>query len=909
MKKAFIIFLTIVGVVFGALLALPYFFKSEILEAVKTEINGAINAKFDVDNVGVSVFTHFPNITLDMQQASICNLVPFEGDTLAKFDDFAITVSLSELISSKKIVLTDIELIRPEINVIVDAEGRANYDIAKASDEAPMEEESSEASSSESGLSFALNHYGIYNAHIRYTDVAGKLFAEVNDLVHEGSADFTLTQFDVDSHTEIEAVTVAMDGVAFLNKTNIALKAVLGIDLDKMMFAFKQNELRVNDLALAFDGSMSMPADDIGFDMTFSSKNNDFKSLISLIPAVYLEGFESLKATGSFEFTGGLSGQYSETSMPAIKAAVLIDEGQIQYPDLPSSLDKISADISFVTNGAVDFDDAVVHVRDFHMELANNPINASVLLKTPISDPNITSEVFAKIDFKELKNALPLDGMQMAGLLDMNLKLNTALSAVEKEEFEKVKADGEFTLNNFKLEGDSVPYPISFDLLTAKLSPQFLGFTVSSFKTTGVEAHADGYFSNLLSFAMHDGMLKGEFNAVAEQINVDPYMEESEGLDSETEPASASSTNTTMAIESADPLEFLRLPKNIQLDFTAESKSLLYDGADFKDITAKGYIENGVIYLSEAKTNLFGAAPVVASGKFDTQAKQPGFGMQVGIQKMEIQKSVEVFETIAKLFPIAKAAIGEINTTFDISGVIGNDLFPIMNSLNGAGKLFTKGVTINNFEAFNKAADKLNFSALKKQTLDDAKIGFELSDGNLFIKPFSTKIGAMDAKIVGRTGIDASIDFTMNLDIPTKIFPAEALKVVNGLASKASSLLGKDMNVGDKVNIDLKFTNTIDDIKVETKFNGSNGKSAVDDAKDQLNKELDKKKAEAEAKAKAAAEKAKQEAQAAADEAKRKLEEEKKRLEEEARKRIEEEKAKAREAAKNKLKGAFGKPK
>jgi hypothetical protein len=906
MKKALIIFLIIIGVVFGALAALPYFFKSEILEAVKAEVNSSINAKFEVENVGVSVFTHFPNITLDMQHVSVSNMAPFEGDTLAKFDDFAVTVSLSELISSKKIVLTDIELIRPVFNVIVDADGNANYDIAKASDEPEEVEEPEESSADESGLSFALNHYGIYDANIKYTDVAGNMQAVVTNLVHEGAADFTLTQFDVDSHTEIEAVTVAMDDVAFLNKTKISLKAVLGIDLDKMIFAFKQNELKVNDLALAFDGNMSMPTDDIGFDMTFSAKNNDFKSLISLIPGVYLEGFESLKATGNFDLTGALTGAYSETSMPAIKAAVKIEDAQVQYPDLPSSLDKISADISLSTKGAIDFDDAVVNVRDFHMELANNPINANLLLKTPISDPNIISEVFAKIDFKELKNAIPLDGMQMAGLLDMNLKLNTALSSIEKEEFENVKADGEFNLANFSLSGDSVPYPISMDLMTAKLSPQFLGFTVSSFKTTGVVANADGYFSNLLSFAMHDGTLKGEFNAVAEEINVDPYMEETEEIPSDGEEPVAQNTLTAL---NNDPLDFMRLPKNIQLDFTAESKSMLYDGADFKDITAKGYIESGVVYLSEAKTNLFGVAPIVASGKFDTQAKQPLFGMQVGIKNMEIQKSVETFETISKLFPIAKAAVGEINTTFDIAGSIGDDLFPIMNSLNGAGKILTKDVTISNFEAFNKAAEKLKFNALKKQKLDDAKIGFELSDGNLFIKPFSTKIGAIDAKIVGRTGIDATIDYTMNLDIPTKMFPSDALKAVNGLASKASSLLGKELSVGDKVNIDLLFTNTIADMKVETKFNGSNGKSAVDGAKDQLKDELDKKKAEAEAQAKAAAEKAKQEAQAAADEAKRKLEAEKKRLEEEARKRIEEEKEKARQAAKDKLKGAFGKPK
>ena len=903
MKKALIIFIAIVAIVFGALAVIPYFFKDEILAAVKKEINKNINAKFEVSTVGVSVFSHFPNITLSLQDVSISNYAPFEGDTLAKFDGFALTVSLSELITSKKIVLTDLELQRPILNVKVDMNGNANYDIAK-SDGADEGVEEIDSDTSTSDISFALQHYGIYNATINYTDVQGGMSAEVKNLLHEGSADFTLSQFDVDSRTEIETLTVIMDDVALMNKSKVTLNAVLGIDLDKMIFAFKQNELKLNDLALAFDGEITMPTDDIGFDLTFSTKNTEFKSLMSLIPGVYLEGFESLKTDGTFDLNGSLGGAYSETSMPTVMAKVKINNGRVQYPDLPSAIEKISADISFISMGAVDFDDAVLNVKDFHMELANNPINATMVLKTPISDPNITAEMYAKIDFSALKQALPLEGMNLAGILDLNMNLNTAMSTIEKEEFEKVKADGELKIANFSMTGDSVPYPISMELLSAKLSPQFLGFTVNSFKTTGVIANADGYFSNLLSFAMHDGILKGEFNAVAEEINVDPFLEEDVATESVTTTAAPIETNAAMI---GDPLDFLRLPKNINLDYTATAKKIIFDGTEFKDISANGYLQNGVVYLSEAATSLFGAK-VMASGEFNTVDVQPSFAMNMAIDNLVIAETVAAFESVSKLFPIAKSVFGEINTDFGISGSIDNELLPVMASLNGAGKMLTKNVSIDNFKGFNEVAEKLKFNALKKVNLDNSKIGFEIVNGSLFIKPFTTKIGAMDAKFVGRTGLDETIDYTVNLDIPTRLFPSEALSAVNGLASKASSLLGQEVKLGDKVNIDLLFTNTISDMKVETRFNGGSGKSIVNDVKDKLNDELNKKKEEAEAKVKAAADKAKQEAQAAADEMKQKAEAEKKRLEEEARKKIEEEKEKAREAAKNKLKGAF-KPK
>lgn len=911
MKKALLIFLAIIVLLFTALATLPYFFKDEILAAVKKEINKNINAKFELEDVRLSVFQHFPDITMGLQNVSISNYAPFEGDTLAKFDDLALTVSLSDLISNKHIVITNLELQNPSFNVLVDAQGNANYDIAKSDDTAKDEPEEEEETTGESDLTFALEHYGIYNANVVYTDVQGLILAQVNGLTHEGTADFTLNKFDVNSSTSIEGLTVEMEGVKYLNKSTLNLNAILGIDLDKMLFTLKENELKVNELALAFDGSIAMPNDDIGFDMSFSAKDNQFKSLISLIPAVFLEGFEALKVDGTFALNGKLGGIYSETSMPTVQAAVKINGGKVQYPDLPSALEKISADINFTSNGAVDFDDAVLNVSEFHMELANSPVNANLLLKTPISDPDITSEVYAKVDFAKLKSAIPLEGMNMAGLLDLNLKLKTRLSTIEKEEFEKVQAEGEMKLNNFNLTGDSVPYPISFSEMSAQLSPQYLGFKVNNFKTTGIVANADGFFSNLLSFALHDGTLKGEFNAIAEEINVDPYFEEEEGETAESNEnnAEVKPSVTANTLPEADPLDFMRLPSNIYLDFNLTSKNLLYDGANFKNISATGFIENGVVNLSEAKTSLFGA-PVLASGNFNTLSPQPSFALNAAVDNLDIQNAVKTFESINKYFPIAKATSGMVNTTFSMGGNIGDDLFPIYKTLNGAGVINTDDISIENFAAFNKVAEKLKFDVFKKQNLDDAKISFEISNGSLFIKPFSTKIGAMDAKFVGRTGLDETIDYTVNLDIPTKMFPNEAMGVVNGLASKASSLLGKQVSIGDKINIDLLFTNTISDVKVETKFNGSSGKSAVDDAKAKLKEELDKKKAEAEAKAKEAIDKAKAEAEAkakaAANEAKAKAEAEKKRLEEEARKKLEEEKRKAEEEAKKKIKGLFG---
>ena len=66
-----------------------------------------------------------------------------------------------------------------------------------------------------------------------------------------------------------------------------------------MRFDLRDNYLLINDLKLNFAGMVAMPEDDIETDLTFKSEQTSFKSLISLIPAVYMTDYRILKPAGN----------------------------------------------------------------------------------------------------------------------------------------------------------------------------------------------------------------------------------------------------------------------------------------------------------------------------------------------------------------------------------------------------------------------------------------------------------------------------------------------------------------------------------------------------------------------------------------------------------------------------------
>jgi len=126
--------LKIVGSVFLVivllLIAAPFFLKGKISGIIKNKVNSSINATFDFSDADLSLFKSFPNATVTLNNISLINKAPFEGDTLFASDMVTLDMSIKELFKdeSEPIAIKSLILDRPLINVKVDKDQNANYD-------------------------------------------------------------------------------------------------------------------------------------------------------------------------------------------------------------------------------------------------------------------------------------------------------------------------------------------------------------------------------------------------------------------------------------------------------------------------------------------------------------------------------------------------------------------------------------------------------------------------------------------------------------------------------------------------------------------------------------------------------------------------------------------------------------
>lgn len=432
MKKLLIIIGGFFALLLIAAIVLPIIFKDDIRAAVDQAIAENVNANvyYDADKFDLSLIRHFPNITVGLEDFGIVNRAPFEGDTLLAASSFDIVVNLKSLLFDDQPRISSIELDQPNVYVQVLEDGTANYDIAVASEDTTTVEDTTT-----SDLSIRIDHWEINDGNLVYQDLSLPMLMVAQNLNHTGSGDFTVDVFDMSTETLIDQFTVNYDGVEYITNKKVKADVILNMDLENFKFTFKENTVAVNNFSFGFDGFFAMPEEDMDMDITFAAKDNSFKSLLSLVPGAYMEGFEDVKTEGSIDFNGFVKGTYNEETMPAFQVNLVAENGMFQYPDLPTPVTNINLKM-LVDNQDGNIDNTVVNVKSFHADLGSNPLDARLLLDG-LAPYKIDTEVKAKLNLAELTRMFPMDSLDLKGNYDLNLVANGVYDSASNQ-FPKV---------------------------------------------------------------------------------------------------------------------------------------------------------------------------------------------------------------------------------------------------------------------------------------------------------------------------------------------------------------------------------------------------------------------------------------------------------------------------------------
>jgi hypothetical protein len=756
--------LKIVGIVLLLLVvsafAIPYFFKDQIKAKIEKAINEKVDAKVAFSDADLSLFKNFPNASVTIDQLTIINKAPFEGDTLVAFEELNLKMSIGQLFNSENepMQIDGIDSKNGLINIIFNKDGIGNFDIA-------LKEEKPSQDSKSKPLSLTIKEYSVENFKFKYYDERSKIKMVLDSINHEGRGDFAASKLDLVTKTTTK-VSLDMDKVNYMNNVAISLEAILGIDLDQSKYTFKKNEAKINELPLKFDGFLQMVDDGQVYDLTFQTPTSSFKNFLGLIPAQYAANLKEVTTSGDFTVTGFAKGKLTDTTVPKFNIDIASNNASFQYANMPKSVKNIIIDTKIINETGV-MNDTYVNLDKLSFQIDQDVFNAKANIKNIAENALVNAELKGTINLANVTKAYPVKlDKPLTGILKADVKTEFDMQSVEKSDYARIKNAGTIDLTGFNYT-DENGKTMKISRALVSFDPSRVNLKQFNAVTGKTDLAVNGVLENFYGFVFKNQELKGNFNLNSNQLAVSDFM--------------TTETSTTKENKASEPM---KIPAFLNCSLTAKANTVLYDNLVLKNVSGKVIIKDQKATLENGKTDIFGGS-IAFNGDVSTKEKTPKFNMDLGLNSVDIMQTFTQLDMMKKIAPIAGVINGKLNSKIKLSGNLNaTEMTPDLNSLSGdlLGQLLSTTVNSSNSTLLTALDDKLNFVDLKKLNLNDLKAAVTFKDGKVNVKPFDLKYQDIKVTVGGTHGFDQNMNYNLKLDVPAKYLGTEA----NNLIAKLS---------------------------------------------------------------------------------------------------------------------------
>ncbi|MBT9187971.1 AsmA family protein [Zobellia russellii] len=768
-KKIIRIIGVIVLLIVGVLIAAPFFLESKIGDIIKNNVNNNVNATLDFSEADLSLFSSFPNAEVSLEDVVLLNKAPFEGDTLFASKKVALSMGIGELFKGQDepIGVKSLTVDGALVNVTIDKEENASFDIAIPSDEpnAPAETESTD------GFNLDLQSYAITDTKIVYDDRSTGMLLEISEMQHNGKGDLSLEKSELDTFTEA-LVSFEMDSTNYLNKNKIQLDALIGVDLKESKYTFLKNEALINQLALVFDGFIKVNEDNQEIDISFKTPSSDFKNFLAVIPQEYSKNIENVKTTGNFMLDGKFNGIVDEEHIPKFNIKINSENASLKYPDLPKSVRNVFIDTE-INNTTGIAEDTYVDIDKLSFMIDEDKFNMTANIKELMGNTKVKAHIDGKMNLANLKKAYPVPAdLDLKGLLVADVSTAFDMASIEKEQYEKTTTNGKISVSDFEYKSAEIPNPVKLKTTSLTFNPSTVTLNELSGTTGKTDFSAKGTIKNLLGFMFNDEKVEGDFDLSSNTFALSDFMVE------ETEPE-VSGNKTEESKTAGTTEEKIKIPSFLDANINASANTVLYDNLTLKDVKGNLKIKDEKATLSNMTSSIFNGK-MAFNGEVSTKEETPRFAMNLDMKQLGISetfKSLELFKAVA---PIAQILKGTLDSDIKLSGSLTDDLVPDLLTLTGDifADIMTKEIDSESAPLLTALDSKLNFIDLKQLNLDDLKTKLTFENGLVNVKPFTVKYKDIAINVGGSHTFDKKMDYKATMEVPAKYLGSDIGKLI-----------------------------------------------------------------------------------------------------------------------------------
>lgn len=777
LKKGLIVAGSIIGVILIIMLLIPIFFKGKVKDIVVKMANENLNAEVVIDGFGLNLFSNFPNATLTLEDAMIIGKDEFKQDTLLNAKAASVTIDLFSLFGDNYNI-RKVSLDGTTIYAKVAQDGKANWDIVKEDPNETTAAETAEASP----FNLDLKNILIKDVNIIYEDFESNVKAYIMGWNGNAKGDFSASETTLTTTSVIDELTIMMDGIPYLSKVKGTADAKLNANFDNMKFTFMDSKFLLNDLVTSLDGSFGFVGEEgIEFDLKMKAPDTDFKQVLSLVPAMYTEEFKGLKADGAVSLDAYIVGVMEEENYPAFDLRLSVHDAMFQYPTLPKSVDAINLLLTVNGKGG-SIDNVMVLVDKFSFMLGGNKFKGSFRMTPAANDKNIDFNADGRLNLGMIKEVYPLEsGIELNGVLDADIKVETTMSAIEKELYESINAKGHLKLADMLYKSPEMP-DVKINSAALEFTPKYVNLSDLNIAIGKSDLQANGRLENFIAYALKDKTLRGSLNIQSKFLDLDELMGEEE--------APATTGETEVATES------MIVPKNLDFALSAGLSHVVFNKIDITALSGAITVKDGVVAMRNVGASALGGLANI-NGTYNTsEPKDPKVDFDLKLTNVSFAKTFKSVESIQKFAPIFEDLVGTYSMNLKFDTKLGVTSDETLRALSGGGLLQTSDVKLENNKTLTALGSALKTDKLNNIAPKDLKLPFEIKDGALATDPFKVNFGdGGEMELAGVTRLDQTIDYKGTVKLPKSMD--------NKILSKVPLTIGGTFS-SPKIGVDMK---------------------------------------------------------------------------------------------------------
>lgn len=484
----------------------------------------------------------------------------------------------------------------------------------------------------------------------------------------------------------------------------------------------------------------------------------NLEELTSIFP---LEGME---LRGSLNINATAEGRYDSVAniIPNIDAVAVLNNGYIKSTEYPAPIENLNVNLSVINNTGR-MNDLLVDLSSFGFELEGESIEGNLRVND-LDQLNWDGAVNGAVDLGKIAAIFPMEDVIMEGKIAATIDTKGNYADVEASRYDRLETSGSLTVKDLYYTDTDLPQGIRINSAKGEFSPSAINLIDFDARIGQSPLTASGSLTNYIAYLFGENQtLRGNVNLYSPKFNVNEWM-----------------TGTT-ATEDTTSLSVIELPRDIDFTMAVKADEVLYDNLALRDVNGSITLRDGILTFNNASMSTLGGK-LALSGSYNPQdITAPIFDMTFDVAGLSIREAFNSFNTVRAFAPVAQHLTGDFTTKFDMSGILGQDMMPVLSSLDGRGLVRIAEAALRDSKIIEGITSLTRLQDGNTLTLKDLRLSIEIVDGMLQLKPFDLNLWGYAATIQGSTGFDGSLNYLVNMQVPVEKFGSQVTGLLSNL--------------------------------------------------------------------------------------------------------------------------------